>query len=147
MAGKTAPALKARNAGDPQADLTSMVLVHRAIRDDLRRLATCLEEIADRGAPPSRVRDLLDEHIADEEEYVLPAMRRYLPAEAYRWCEKQIRCRAPMPGRRFTAPWRARHARPDELSRLLAGRGWPARIMLTATRPGYARLEHRAFGR
>jgi iron-sulfur cluster repair protein YtfE (RIC family) len=228
MAGKTAPALKARNAGDPQADLTSMVLVHRAIRDDLRRLATCLEEITDRRAPPSRVRalgrytaallaairahhededdiiwpliaatarqavdltpltddhqaidaavgragqalaaftaepgrgtaglrasviglrDLLDEHITDEEEYVFPAMRRYLPAEAYRWCEKQIRCRAPMPSRRFTAPWLARHAGPDELSRLLAGRGWPARILLTATRPGYARLERRAFGR
>jgi iron-sulfur cluster repair protein YtfE (RIC family) len=219
--------LKARSAGDPQADFTSLVLVHRAIRDDLGRLTACLGEIADQGAPPPRVRavgrytaallaairahhryeddiiwpviaatarqavdltpltddhqaieaavgragqalasftaepgpgaagfrasvralrDLLDEHIADEEQYVFPAIRRYLPADAYRWCEQQIRRQASRPSRRFTVPWLARHARPDELSRLLAARGWPTRILLTATRPAYGRLEHQAFG-
>jgi hemerythrin-like domain-containing protein len=201
------------------------MVVHRAIRQDLRRLAACLAEIADRGALPSQaraigrytaallaeirahhenedevlwpviaatagqvvdlapltddhqaietaagrasqalasfraeprtvaklpasvtyLRDMLDEHIADEEEQILPAMRRYLPAEAYRWCEKQVQRKASRRGLRFTAPWLARYAQPDELSRLLAGGGWPARILLAATRPGYARLERRAF--
>jgi hypothetical protein len=37
-------------------------------------------------------------------------------------------------------------AQPDELNRLLATGGRPARIVLAATRPGYARLERRAFG-
>lgn len=227
MASKPMPMLRARNAGDPQADLIALVLTHRAILDDLSRLAACLEEMAGRDTPPARahavgryttallaairahheneddiiwpvlaatarqavdlapltddhqaidaatvragqalavlaaepgpgaaglrapvggLRDLLDEHIADEEEHLFPAMRRYLSAEAYRWCEQQIGRQAWRPGQRFTLPWLARHARPDELSRLLAVRGWPARILLAAARPGYARLERRAFG-
>jgi hemerythrin-like domain-containing protein len=203
-----------------------MVVIHRAIRQDLRRLAACLSETAVRSAPSSQaraigrytaalldqirahhqneddiiwpmiaatagqavdltpltddhqtikaaasragqalaslgaapdafaelhvsvseLRDMLEEHIADEEEQIFPAMRRYLPASAYRWCQKQIQRKASPTGLRFTAPWLARYARPDELSRLLAAGGWPARIVLPATRPGYARLERRAFG-
>ena len=214
-----------KTAAQPEPDLTSMVVVHRAIRQDLRRLAACLAEIAGRGAPPSQaraigrytaallaeiiahhenedqvlwpviaatagqavdlapltddhqaieaavgrasqalasfraqprthaelpasvagLRDMLDEHITDEEQQILPAMRRYLPAEAYRWCEKQIQRKAPWSRLRFTAPWLARYAQPDELTRLLATGGRPARILLAATRPGYARLERRAF--
>jgi hypothetical protein len=41
----------------------------------------------------------------------------------------------------------ALHACQDELQRLLAGSGWPARIIQAAARPGYDRLERRAFGR
>jgi hypothetical protein len=89
---------------------------------------------------------MLDEHIADEEQQILAAMRRYLPADAYRWCEQQMRRIAALPGPRFTAPWLARHAQPTELNRLLAVGGWPARIVLAATRPQYARLERQAFG-
>jgi iron-sulfur cluster repair protein YtfE (RIC family) len=202
-----------------------MMVVHRAVRQDLRRLAACLAQIAGPGAPPSQaraigrytaallaeirahhqnedevlwpviaatagqavdlapltddhraieaavgrarqalasfraepgapaelhasvnnLRGMLDDHIADEEEQILPAMRRYLPAEAYRWCEKQIQRKASLTGIQFTAPWLARYAQPDELSRLLATGGRPARILLAATRPGYARLERRAF--
>ena len=217
--------LRAKTAAEPEPDLTSIVVVHRAIRRDLRRLAASLAQIADGGAPPSQaratgrytaallaeirahhenedevlwpviaatagqavdlapltddhraieaavgrasralasyraqprmlaellasvsdLRDMLDEHIADEEEQILPAMRRYLPAEAYRWCEKQIQRKTSLTGLQFTAPWLARHARPGELSRGLATSGLPARIVLAATRPGYARLERRAF--
>ena len=79
----------------------------------------------------SELRDMLEEHIADEQEQIFPAMRRYLPADAYQWCQKQIQRTAPLPGVRFTAPWLARHAQPDELRRLLAAGGgrpgscWP----------------------
>ena len=62
-----------------------------------------------------------------------PARIRAVPAAARR------------PGLWFTVPWRARYAQPDELSRRLATGGRPARILLAATRPGYARLERRAF--
>ena len=217
--------LRVKTAAEPEPDLTSIVVVHRAIRQDLRRLAACLAQVAARGAPPSQaraigrytatllveirahhenedqvlwpviaatagqavdlapltddhraieaavgrasqalasfraqphthaelpasvadLRDMLDEHIADEEEQILPAMRRYLPAEAYRWCEKQIQRKASLTGIQFTAPWLARYAQPDELTRLLTTGGRPARILLAATRPGYARLEGRAF--
>jgi hypothetical protein len=54
-----------------------------------------------------------------------PAMRRYLTAESYRWCQKQIQRKASLPGLLFTALWLARHAQPDELSRLPATGGWP----------------------
>jgi len=218
--------LKARSAGDPQPDLTSMVVTHRAIREDLDRLAALLGEIAGHDLPPRRaraigcftrallaeicahhqdeddivwpliaatagqavdlapltddhraieaavgrvsralaslrvdpdtpaelrvsisdLRDMVADHMADEEQQIFPAMRRYLSAGAYRWCEQQIRERASRSALRFTVPWLARHAQPDELPRLLAARGWPARIVLVATRPGYARLERRAFG-
>jgi iron-sulfur cluster repair protein YtfE (RIC family) len=217
--------LRTKTAAEPEPDLTSIILIHRAIRQDLRRLAASLAEIAGHGAPPSQtraigcytaallaeirahhenedevlwpvvaatagqavdlapltddhraieaavdrasralasfraqpgapaelhtsvidLRDMLDEHIADEEEQILPAMRRYLPAEAYRWCDRQIQRKASGPGLRFTAPWLARYAQQDELSRRLATGGWPARIVLATARPGYARLERRAF--
>jgi iron-sulfur cluster repair protein YtfE (RIC family) len=217
--------LTARSAGDPQPDLTSLVVAHRAMRQDLRRLSACLGQIPGGGAPASRapaicrytaallaevrqhdeneddilwpviaatagqavdltpltddhraieaavgraiqalasfsaepgtsaellasvteLRDMLDEHIADEEEQVLPVMRRYLPAEAFRWYEKQIQRKASLRGLRFTPPWLARYAQPDELSRLLACGGRRARLLLIAARPGYARLERQAF--
>jgi len=92
-----------------------------------------------------QLRDMLDEHMADEEGQVFPVLRRYVRAETYRWCEQQMRRKATLPGLRFTAPWLARYSRPDELSRLLAGRGWPARLLVAVSRPGYVRLERRAF--
>jgi iron-sulfur cluster repair protein YtfE (RIC family) len=217
--------LRAKTAAEPEPDLTSIMVIHRAIRQDLRRLAASLAEIAGHGAPPSQaraitrytaallaeirahhenedevlwpmvaatagqavdlapltddhraieaavdrasralasfraqpgapaelhtsvidLRDMLDEHVDDEEEQILPVMRRYLPAEAYRWCDRQVRRKASRPGVCFTAPWLARHAQQDELSRLLAAGGWPARVVLAVARPGYARLERRAF--
>lgn len=222
-------ALRSRTTQEPESDLTLLVVIHRAIRQDLRRLAACLAEIAGRGAPPSQaraigrytaalfaeirrhheneddilwpviaatagqavdlapltddhqaikavtgrarqalasfraqpgapgipaelhalvieLRDMLDDHIADEEQQIFPAMRRYLPAEAYRWWEQQIQRKASLSGLRFTAPWLARYAQPDELRRRLATGGWPVRMLLAAARPGYARLDRQAFG-
>jgi hypothetical protein len=48
---------------------------------------------------------------------------------------------------RFTLPLLARHVSRAELPGLLAVAGWPALIILAATRPGYTRLERQAFGR
>jgi hypothetical protein len=97
-------------------------------------------------APVEALRDMLDEHIADEEAQLFPAMRRYLTAPAWRWCEKQIIRSAAPPGLRFTVPWLARHAADGEVHALLAAGGWRARIVLAVCGPGYGRLERRAFG-
>ncbi len=133
-------------------DLAPLTDDHRAIQGAVGRASRALASFrAQPGAPAELhasvidLRDMLDEHIADEEEQIIPAMRRCLPAEAYRWCDRQIQRKASLPGLRFTAPWLARHARQDELSRLLATGGWPARVILAVARPGYARLERRAF--
>jgi hypothetical protein len=93
----------------------------------------------------SELRDLADEHIADEEAQLLPAMRRYLPAQTYRWGERQIMRKTVAPGPLFVVPWLARHARDGELRPLLAAGGWRARAVLALGRSPYARLERRAF--
>jgi hemerythrin-like domain-containing protein len=219
--------LIARSAGDPVPDITSMVVIHRAIRRDLARLAPLAGTICDGELQPgqasalhhytrallaairahldnedaiiwpviaatarqavdltpltddhqairaaasqvshalacfaaqpdryaaalrtsvSMLRDLLDEHICDEEAQLFPTMSRYLPANAYRWCEKQVYRTAALSDLKFTLPWLARHARQDEVRGLLAAGGWPARIIQAAARPRYRRLERRAFG-
>jgi Hemerythrin HHE cation binding domain len=134
-------------------DLTPLADDHQAIEAAVDRAGDALACFrADPGLcgelqrSVSELRDLVDEHIADKERQIVPAMLRYLSAEACRWCEKQIQRKTSLPGQRFSAPWLARYAQPDELSRLLASRGWPARIQLAAARRGYARLERRAFG-
>ena len=110
-------------------DLAPLTDDHQAIRAAADRASQALASF--RGAPgtlaelhasASQLRDLLDEHIADEEQQILAAMRLYLPADVYRWCEQQTRRKAALPGLRFTAPWLARHAQPGELNRLLAAR-------------------------
>ena len=140
-------------AAGAAVDLTPLADDHEAIRAVASRASrtaaavrTDPDALAELHAPIDELRDMLDEHIADEEAQIFPAMRRYLPYEVYRWCEKQMRRTSSLSSRRFAAPWLARYARPDEQSRLLANGGWPARIVLAAARPGYVRLERRAFG-
>jgi hypothetical protein len=219
------PTLRPRTGSEPEPDLTSLAVTHRAIRQDLGRLACALAVIG-RDIQPARartachytaallavlrahhqnendilwplvaatarqavdlapladdrlvieaasgraqralacfaaepaagiaalqasiseLRDLVGEHIADEEAQLLPAMRRYLPAEAYQWAERQIMRHSVAPGLCFTAPWLARHARHGELRPLLAAGGWRVRVVLAFSRR-YARLERRVFG-
>jgi iron-sulfur cluster repair protein YtfE (RIC family) len=219
-------ASRATAAQEPELDLTSIAVIHRAIRQDLRRLADRLAEITGHVGPPTqaraigryatalfaeirrhhdnedrilwpviaatagqavdltpltddhraieaaigtasqvlascdagvgnppelcaavtKLRDMLDEHIADEELQILPAMRRYVPSGTYRRCERQIQRKASLTSRRFTASWLARFAQPDELTRLRAIRRWSERVLLSAARSEYARLERQAFG-
>jgi Hemerythrin HHE cation binding domain len=215
--------LTARNAGEPEPDLTVTVVIHRAIREDMARVAGVLEArepglardfcrytaavlaavrahdenegaivwplvaatarqavdltpltddheaiaaasdrtghalarfAAEPGAHTAvalrasvrELRDLLDEHIADEEAQLYPVMRRYLSAAAYRWCGTQIMRTARRPALWFTLPWLARHADDGERRQLLAAGGWRARVVLAASRRRYGRLERRAFG-
>jgi iron-sulfur cluster repair protein YtfE (RIC family) len=219
--------LRARTPAEPEPDLTSMVVAHRAMRRDLARVAALAGDVAGRDQPPGRaaaicrytaallagirahqqgedeilwpviaatagqavdlvpladdhqaieaatvragralaslaaephgraealpapvtaLRDMVDEHIADEEAQLFPAMRRYLTARSWRWCEQQIRRTAAPPGLRFTVPWLARYAADGELRALLAAGGWRARVVLAVCGPGYSRLERRAFG-
>jgi pimeloyl-ACP methyl ester carboxylesterase/hemerythrin-like domain-containing protein len=135
-------------------DLAPLADDHQAIEAAIREAGQILAAFAASPdahrarlhASVSGLRDMLDEHIADEEAQIFPAARRYVPAPAYRRCERRIQRTIPAAARRFLLPWLARFAQPGELSRMLAAGGWPARFRLAATRPGYARLERRAFG-
>jgi hypothetical protein len=214
-------AFRPRSAHEPEPDLIRLVVMHRAIRQDLGRLASCL---GDDGVPSTRrtaalwrytaavltqvrahnegeldilwpmaaaaagqavdiapltddrhavstvlsravraldavragsgapadlqtslreVCDLLDEHISDEELQMFPAIRRYLRAGTYRWCEKQMQRHAPPRDRWFAPSWLARHAYRDELSRLRATCVWPDRILLACPGPNPTRKEEK----
>jgi hemerythrin-like domain-containing protein len=220
------PVLRPRAPGEPEPDLTSLVLTHRAIGRDMARLAAGVAELASSGPAPGQVRairryavafldqirahhrcedeiiwpviaaaagqavdlvpltddhqaiaaavdrvsqalalagesplalrqvrealgelcDMVGEHMADEERQVLPVMRRYLRAQTGRWCQRQA-CRTATAGAlRFRMPWLARYARATEMTSVVAAAGSRARMALAAGRPGYARLERRAFG-
>lgn len=221
-----APVLGRRTTGEPEPDLTSLILTHRAISQDIGRLAAGLDQLASAGPAPGQVqavrryaaallaqilahhrceeeiiwpviaaaagqavdlapltddhraigaavsqvctaagppgashqglrdvrealgglRDMIGEHIADEEGQVLPVMRRYLRAQTARWCQRQVCRNAPARALRFRMPWLARYSRAGEMTRVLAAAGPRARIALVAGRPGYAWLERRAFG-
>jgi putative ABC transport system ATP-binding protein len=210
---------------EPQPDLAVMVVTHRAMREDLRRLARCLDvdgsdvpvaraqalreyagavlgEIrgyhateerlvwpavaaaagqaldlsplqddhraiaaavgrADRVLAAtsdsrtwlaglhdlvSELSDMLNDHIADVEQQVFPAIRHYLPAEAYQRCERQVKQAIWRRGSRFGGPWRARFAQPGERSALLPQGGPLTRLGRSAARFEYSRLERRVFG-
>ena len=84
-------------------DLTPLTDDHQAIHAALGRITQAVACFrAEPGtsarlrASVSELRDMLEEHIADEEEQIFPAMRRYVPAEAYRWCQRQIQRQAPL---------------------------------------------------
>ena len=135
-------------------DLTPLIDDHEAIAAASERARHALARFAAEQdahtvvalrASVSDLRDLLNEHIADEEAQLYPAMRRYLSAAAYRWCEKQIVRRSALRGLRFSLPWLARHAGDGELRQLIAAGGWRARVVLALNRPRYARLERQAF--
>jgi hemerythrin-like domain-containing protein len=134
-------------------DLAPLTDDHYAIEAELARAARALaafrasdrRQAAALRTSVSGLRDMLDEHIADEEGRVVPVMRRYLPAHAYQWAERRAWRHASPASLGFRVPWLARFAGPGELSRLLAADGWPARVLLVFTRGRYARLERQAF--
>jgi hypothetical protein len=123
-------------------DLTPLTDDHQAIEAASGRASQVLACLAAEPgtygvalrASLAELRDMVDEHIADEEARLIPAMRRYMTAGAWRWCERQILRTAAPPGLRFTMPWLARHAAESELRPLLTAGGWRARIALVGSR-------------
>ena len=212
--------------GEPEPDLTSLVITHRAIGQDLGRLAASVAEMASRGAAPGRelalqhyaaalvaqirahhrcedeivwpviaaaagqavdlapliddhqaieeaadrvsralglpghshpalaeagealsaLRDMVGEHMADEERQVFPVMRRYVRMQVGWWCQRQAFRTTRAGALPFRMAWLARYSQAGEMSCVLTAAGPRARIALVAGRPRYARLERQAFG-
>jgi hypothetical protein len=134
-------------------DLAPLTDDHQVIVTALGRAARAVAAITDArrasGAANTvqELRELLEEHIADEERQILPSMRRYLPSAAYRSYETQAWRRASAGRLRFRGPWLVRVSRPGELPAVLGPGGTRARLLLRAGRRRYARLERFGFGR
>ncbi len=132
-------------------DLAPLTDDHQAIAATLGRAARAVAALTDSPSAPAaepvqELRDALDQHIADEEAEIVPAMQRYLPACAYRSCDRQSWRMTSLARRRFRAPWLAQVAAPRELAALVNAAGWPARMLLVGSGRGYAWLERGAFG-
>lgn len=97
-------------------------------RDAAERLATVL----------GTLRDLLDEHIDDEERTVFPVIRRYVSDADWDKVEAAVRKGGKLG---FELPRIERYATPDELAELKRMAGPVLRMLLAVTRRGFARRE------
>ncbi|RJL35924.1 hemerythrin domain-containing protein [Bailinhaonella thermotolerans] len=91
------------------------------------------------------LRDLLEEHLAEEEATVFPAVARYVSLADYEVFERAARKRFSVGDLTFMGPWLAGYASRAERDRALAP-SWPYRVILALGRPSYRRLERRTFG-
>jgi iron-sulfur cluster repair protein YtfE (RIC family) len=89
------------------------------------------------------LRDLLDEHIEDEERTVFPVILRYVTGEQWRRVEDAVRKGGTMG---FELPRIERYATPDELRALYRTAGPVLRLIVAAVRPGFLRRERAIFG-
>lgn len=90
----------------------------------------------------ARLRDLLDEHIEEEERLLFPVIRRYVSVADWNTVEAAVRKGGAL---RFELPRMERYARPEELAELKAVAGPVLRIMLAVLRPGFRRREATVF--
>ncbi|MET7403803.1 hemerythrin domain-containing protein [Dactylosporangium sp. NPDC005572] len=97
------------------------------------RLATSLETL----------RDLLDEHIEDEERTIFPVIERYVPEADWQRVETAVRKGAPVG---FELPRIERYATADELAELRRLAGPMLLVLLALARPGFRRREKVIFG-
>ena len=90
-------------AAGQAVDVAPLADDRHAVAAALVQVSQALDAVrAGHGAPADlhallgRLRGLLDEHITDEEQQTFPAIRRYLRADTYQWCEKQMQRHSPL---------------------------------------------------
>ncbi|MFD6756211.1 hypothetical protein [Micromonospora gifhornensis] len=90
-----------------------------------------------------QLRDVLDEHIEEEERLIFPVIRSYVSVADWNTVERAV-CRGG--ALRFELPRIEQYARPEELAELRRIAGPVLRLMLAALRPGFRRREAIVFG-
>jgi hemerythrin-like domain-containing protein len=140
-------------AAGAEIDLTELSDDHSALDpllDQARAAVAALAAAPADRAPAQRLacvlaslRDLLDEHIDDEEETIFPIIERYVSVADWQKVEAAARKAGNV---RFDLPRIERFARPSELAELHRLAGPVLRVMLAVVRPGYRRRERLIFG-
>jgi hemerythrin-like domain-containing protein len=140
-----------RRAG-AHIDLTPLTEDHAALSPKLDGLSLAVTQFA---AEPSRrtaavvaarlvdVRNLVTEHIAEEERDTFGVIERYLSASDWRDVENRIRKAARMS---FELPRIAAAVTPSELARLKAQAGPAIEVMMFLVKPKYRRMEKAIWG-
>ncbi|MEV0459798.1 hemerythrin domain-containing protein, partial [Catellatospora methionotrophica] len=142
----------ARSAG-AQVDLNELSDDHASLDPLLDQARTALlAAVADPGDPAAftdlarllaTLRDLLDEHIEEEERLLFPVIARHVPVADWLTVERAVRKGGAL---RFEVPRIEHYARPEELAALLAAAGPVLRLMLRLLRPGFQRRQRLLFG-
>jgi hemerythrin-like domain-containing protein len=134
------------SAGDA-VDLDPLSDDHTVLHKVLERAAEALPLFARdsaTGAPLlapvlTELADLLDEHIAEEEELTFPVVRRYVSAADYARCERAFQ-KGTTPGQLlFVLPWVVDQCSPEERAELLQTAGLPLRLLLRIGEPRWTR--------
>ncbi|CAN5185598.1 hypothetical protein BH11ACT6_BH11ACT6_49080 [soil metagenome] len=133
-------------------DLTPLTEDHEALGPKLDGLRSAVGVF---GADPSQrtaavvsarlveMRNMLSEHIAEEERDTFPVIRRYLSVADWRNVEARIRRAARMG---FELPRIAAAVTPAELAALKADAGPLIHVMIALVKPRYRRLEKAVWG-
>ncbi|WP_116450228.1 hemerythrin domain-containing protein [Blastococcus litoris] len=142
----------AASAG-PHVDLAELSDDHAALDPLLTRIRAGATAFAARPADEdtatalavdlAELRDTLDEHIADEEASVLPAIEEYVSVTDWAAVEGEIRTRAKLT---FEAPRVVAVVTPDEYAALAKEGGVMLRLLLAVLVPPFRRRERRVFG-
>jgi len=125
-------------------DLLPLTRDHGQIDPYLHRIRTGTGR--DRAEALASLRDLLDEHITEEEKLVFPVMLEYVSAEDFERCEKQFQKGAPLSQMKILLPWLVSYTTPEEKTHLLQEAGFVLRLMLRIFEPGYLRLQRAVYG-
>ena len=141
----------AASAG-PHVDLAELSDDHAALDPLLHRIragAETFRTARDEDAATAlavdlaELRDVLAEHIADEEAAVLPAIEEHVSVADWGQVEAQIRTRAKLS---FEAPRVLAAVTPEERAVLVEEGGVALRLLLAVLVPPFRRRERRVFG-
>ncbi|MEV6932454.1 hemerythrin domain-containing protein [Dactylosporangium sp. NPDC051485] len=142
-----------RETAGAEVDLGELTDDHRQLDPLLDRIRA--EAAALAAAPADRavagrladslatLRDLLDEHIEDEEHTLFPVILRYVSGEQWQRVEKAVRKGSKVG---FELPRIERYAEPQELQALYREAGPVLRLILASVRGGFLRRERVIFG-
>lgn len=132
------------------------------LSDDHRRLDPLLDRIRESAAgyatdPAAHthtlarhlgdLRDLLDEHIAQEEIDLFPILLRHVSQQDFAAAERQMTKELSAAHARWVLPWLERFATPAEMATILEIGGAPVRMVLARSRGRFRKQETLVFGR
>ena len=144
----------AASAGS-HVDLAELSDDHAALDPKLDRIRAAARALAARPGSEdaagelarglAELRDLLDEHIEEEEKAIFPVIERYVSVRDWKAVEKGVRSSGTTPTW-FELPRAVDQARPEELAELRRLAGPVLVVVLAMMRRRYRRLERAVFG-